>query len=309
MKRSGKTAKRKQHAGEAKRGLHENVLGPEWQGCWQSMQYIILWSLDERNAGREEETSEGEAWRADALAQSYLNALRRAVPNEPEKPVLYGIPLNLSERILLSHVRRLNDVLCELARAERWHACQELWDQAIKLVSTFNELALKHPEPFKNKARQSLSMPSLRVPPKLRKSKKGRGKWTDPFLGDAPKISASIELSADTIGAKISDNRGQLGGRCAQFVGQCVHEIKRARALWAHFFTPYGREVLGPTPEQVEPFRGKSQDVIAGIELSWPANEPGGSMKSHLRAVSSGTEADMRKELKDYCRDKVKQFA
>ena len=27
-----------------------------------------------------------------------------------------------------------------------------------------------------------------------------------------------------------------------------------------------------------------------------------------LRAVSSGTEADMRKELKDYCREKVNQF-
>jgi hypothetical protein len=28
-----------------------------------------------------------------------------------------------------------------------------------------------------------------------------------------------------------------------------------------------------------------------------------------LKAVSSGTRADMRKELKDYCREKVKQFA
>ncbi len=28
-----------------------------------------------------------------------------------------------------------------------------------------------------------------------------------------------------------------------------------------------------------------------------------------LKKVSSGTDADMRKELKDYCRDKVKQFA
>ena len=31
--------------------------------------------------------------------------------------------------------------------------------------------------------------------------------------------------------------------------------------------------------------------------------------RDELRAVSSGTEADMRKELKDYCREKVKQFA
>jgi hypothetical protein len=31
--------------------------------------------------------------------------------------------------------------------------------------------------------------------------------------------------------------------------------------------------------------------------------------RKELRAVSSGTEADMRKESKDYCRDKVKQFA
>jgi hypothetical protein len=31
--------------------------------------------------------------------------------------------------------------------------------------------------------------------------------------------------------------------------------------------------------------------------------------RDELRAVSSGTDADMRKELKDYCREKVKQFA
>ena len=45
------------------------------------------------------------------------------------------------------------------------------------------------------------------------------------------------------------------------------------------------------------------------IEGKFPAllQQPG--WPDELRAVSSGTEADMRKELKDYCRDKVKQFA
>lgn len=302
---------------------------------------------------------------ADLIAQSYFMALRKAVPDEPEKPVPWGIPLNLSERILFFHIQRLNEVLCQLARAARWHACQELWDQAVKLVSTFNELALKHPDPFKSKARVSLSMPSLRVPPRVRRSKKGTAKWTDPFLGNAPAISEAIELSTDTVGAKISDNRGRLGGLCAHLVGECVHEIKRARALWAHFFRPYGREVIWPTKAQIEPFRGKTFDeLIASIQQAPPA-EPNEQMKNHvrsfcllaecgverlhflllkdltreearrwwknaiekmieerfpallgqpswlaeLRAVSSGTNADMRKELKDYCREKVKQFA
>lgn len=302
---------------------------------------------------------------ADLIAQSYFMALRKGVPNEPEKPVLWGIPLNLSERILLLHIQRLNEVLCELARAERWHACQELWDQAVKLTSTFSEVALKHPDPFKSKARLALSMPSLRVPPRLRKARNGSAKWSDPFLGNAPKISEAIGLSADTVGAKISDNRGRLGGLCAHLVGECVHEIKRARALWAHFFTGYGREVPWPTKAQVEPFRAKTLDeLIVGIKQPRPTDpdermesyvrsfrllaecgvdrlhflllkdltrEEAGqwwkgaiekmieerfpalleqpSWREELRAVSSGTRADMRKELKDYCREKVKQFA
>jgi hypothetical protein len=309
--------------------------------------------------------SEESAWRADMIAQAYFHALRRAVPDEPELPVLWGIPLNLSERILLFHVQRLNEVLCQLARAGRWHACEELWDQADKLVRTFAELALKDPEPFKNKARKSLFMPSLRAPPKqIRSRKRANIKWVDPFLGDSVNIAQGIELSADTVGAKMSDNRTRLGSLCARLVGECVQEIKRARALWAHYFTPYDRPVPWPTRKQIEPFRRKSLDeLIAGIEpftadeeksILWyvrafcmqgdcgvqrldslvlpeltrktadnwwkvaiekmvearfPALLQQPLWRKELTAVSSGTEADMRKELKDYCRDKVKQFA
>lgn len=302
---------------------------------------------------------------ADVIAQAYLQALRRAIPDEPETPVVWGIPLNFSERLLFEHIRSLNEMLCQLARAERWHACEELWDQANKLVRTLSELALKNPKPFKRKARNSLFMPSLRVPPRqIKSTKRTKEKWIDPFLGDSVAIAQAVELSADTIGAKISDNRTRLGALCAGLVGECVQEIIRARTLWAHYFTPYNRPILWPKRKQVESFRGQNiNELIAGIEPFRKGEER--SVEGHVRffcmqfdcgverldslllpeltretaikwwkgaiekmvearfpallqqplwfkelsAVSSGTKADMRKELKDYCRDKVKQFA
>ncbi len=33
------------------------------------------------------------------------------------------------ERLLLAHVCRLNDLLCELANMGRWAACEELWSR------------------------------------------------------------------------------------------------------------------------------------------------------------------------------------
>src|SRR6266478_9527454 len=365
MKKSKRVA-RPRTVTEPDRLHHENVLGREWQKCWQSMQYIILASFDKADEFLGDDRSKDEAWRADALAQSYFNALRKAVPDESEKPVFYGIPLNISERILLSHVQRLNEMLCQLARAERWHACEELWAQADKLVRTFSELALKNPEPFKSKARKSLFMPSLRVPPKqIRSTKRRSRKWVDPFLGDSVNIAQAIELSADTVGGKMSDNRTRLGALCARLVGECVQEVKRARALWMMYLKPYDRPAPWPTRKQIEPFRRKNLDeLVAGIEpfrggkeeksVSWyvrafclqgecgaerldslilpeltretaevwwkvaiekmvEARFPGLLQQplwcKELKAVSSGTESDMRKELRDYCRDKVKQFA
>jgi len=301
---------------------------------------------------------------ADLLAQAYLQALRRRIPNEPETPVLWGMPLNFSERLLFEHIRTLNEMLCQLARLERWHACEELWEQADKLVRTLGELALKNPKPFRRKARNSLFMPSLRVRPKQVKSaKRTKEKWIDPFLGNSVAIAEAVELSADTIGGKLSDNRTRLGALCAGLVGECVQEIKRARRLWAHYFTPYDDPILWPTRKQIERFREKSFDeLIAGIEPFAPGEERSvegyvrffcmesdcgverldslllpeltretavrwwkGAIekmvearfpallqqplwRKELTAVSSGTDADMRKELKDYCRDKVKQF-
>jgi hypothetical protein len=328
------------------------------------MQRIICRSFQSGNAFLGDE-SNGSKLTADLIAQAYFQALRRAIPDEPETPVVWGIPLNFSERLLFEHIRSLNEMLCQLARAERWHACEELWDQADKLVRTLSELALKNPEPFKRKARNSLFMPSLRVPPKrIKSTKRANEKWIDPFLGNSVAIAQAVELSADTVGAKMSDNRTRLGALCAGLVGECVQEIKRARALWAHYFTPYDDPILWPTRKQIEPFREKSFDeLIAGIEpftqgkersvegyvrffcmqadcgverldflllseltretaAKWwkgaiekmvearfPALLQQPLWLKELKAVSSGTEADMRKELKDYCRDKVRQFA
>jgi hypothetical protein len=249
-------------------------------------------------------------------------------------------------------------MLCQLARLERWHACEELWEQADKLVRTLGELALKNPKPFRRKARNSLFMPSLRVRPKQVKSvKRKKEKWIDPFLGNSVAIAEAVELSADTIGGKLSDNRTPLGARCAGLVGECVQDIKRARTLWA-------QNIVWPTQRQVAPFRKKNiDDLIAGIrpftqrkrrdiedylrffcmeadcgverldalllpeltretaakwwkgaiekmvDARFPAILQQPLWLKELTAVSRGTEADMRKELKDYCRDKVKQFA
>lgn len=162
----------------------------------------------------------------------------------------------------------------------------------------------------------------------------------------------------------MSDNRTRLGALCAGLVGECVQEIKRARALWAHHFTPYDRPILWPKRKQIESFRGQNiNELIARIEPFTQGKERSvegyvrffcmesdcgverhdslllpeltretaakwwkGAIEKMVEArfpalllqplwlkelstVSSGTEADMRKELKDYCRDKVKQFA
>jgi len=45
------------------------------------------------------------------------------------------------------------------------------------------------------------------------------------------------------------------------------------------------------------------------VEARFPALLQEPLWLKELAAVSRGTKADMRKELKDYCRDKVKQFA
>jgi hypothetical protein len=324
------------------------------------MQRMIL---DRSGAERAQDCAIKFGWPADLAAQAYFQALRRKVSSQRDDFGL-GIAENFSERILLSHIRNLNDALCQMARAGRWHACAELWDQALKLTSTFSELAPKNPEPFKRKARVSLVMPSLRVPPSRRKSRNGRDKWIDTFLGDAPHIAKAIELSADTIGAKISDNRVLLGALCARLVGECVHEIKRARSLWSVFFTPYGKTVVWPTERQIRPFASQTHDqLIAGMKLCrdrkpdamerhvrmfcllaecgverlhflllpdltpeqakvWWKNaiekmieskfdallqEP--AWMKELKDVSTGTRADMLRKLKDYSREKVKQFA
>jgi hypothetical protein len=299
---------------------------------------------------------------ADIVAQAYFSSLRRAVPSTGETKRPY-VPLYV-ERLLIAHIGRLNEMLCEMARAGRWTSCEELWDQALKLTTVFSELAQKNPNPFKTKARQSLYMPSLRVPPKPISKSRMRQKWIDPFLGDSVNVAHAIELSANTVGAKITDNRTQIGSLCAQLVGECVQEIQRARYLWSNLFIPYGKPVVWPTLKEIEPYLGmaKVDDVMADVKRE-PSRQPRG-MKEHLRffcllegcganrlhflilkdltkaealnwwkgaiekmveqkfpdlmqhpnwirelkRVSSGTVADMRKELKDYCRDKVKQF-
>ena len=179
------------------------------------------------------------AMSGDIVAQAYLYSLRRAVPSaaETRRPL---VP-SYVETLLMAHVRRLNNLLCELATIGRWIPCEELWEQALNLTETFSKLALQNPAPFKAKAQQSLFMPSVRA--KQRK-----------FTADATAIADAIELSAKTVGDKITDNRTRIGALCARLVGECVHEIRRARDLWMNLFIPYGRPVVWPTRCEIEPF-------------------------------------------------------
>ncbi|MBE0543582.1 MAG: hypothetical protein IH623_19730 [Verrucomicrobia bacterium] len=284
------------------------------------------------------------------VAQSYLCALRKAVP----APRKNGIPVGYFEKLLLAHVRRLNDMLCELAREGHWGANNELWDQALKLTETFSELALQNPAVFRGKARRSLFMPSVRT-------------RNPRFTADAAEIAVAIELSAESIGGKLTDNRVRLGALCARLVAECVHEIKLARDAWADLSAWDQHEVIWPTQEQVQRLMGKSIDDILGTRkegINQNAHD-GDELGSHLelfcmfaecgvarlhfltlpeltaaaaplwwkgaiekmvearfpklleipswleclQAVSTGTKPDMLKELKDYSRDKVKQFA
>lgn len=319
--------------------------GFSWQAFVEAHTFCAEQSFSKREGVTPEDIAQF-AQTGDFVAQHYLRSLHSAVPTsfEQQRPF---VPSGVEE-MLVRHVRRLNEMLCELARAGRWVACEELWDQALKLSETFSELALKHPEPFKSKARQSLYMPSVRA----RNPK---------FTADAAAIAEAVDLSASTVGDKLSDNRKRIGALCARLVGECVHEITRSRNLWMRLYTPYKRTVVWPTDAQIKPLLGKEADDIIGnisakdgptiethleffclmkdcgserlhflllpelavetatdwwkgaiegmVEAKFPAllQEPGWAKE--LKAVSRGTEADMRKELKDYCVGKVKQFA
>ncbi len=205
------------------------ILRGEWQRFWASMQRVIARDyLDPSAVGPD--VSQGTAITADLIAQAYLKALRRAIPDHAEVPAIHGVALNVSERLLLAHIRTLNAMLCQLSRAGRWHACEELWDQAYALVATLGELALQNPQPFKTKARASLFMPSLRAPPKRLKSKnRKRARWNDPFITESAEIAEAIELSADAVGKKISDNQSRLGALCVDWSQNvCTRSNERA---------------------------------------------------------------------------------
>jgi hypothetical protein len=218
----------------------------------------------------------------DIVAQVYFHALRKASAFDEVTHQLFP---NNFEDLLLKHIRRLNEALCEMAKNGRLTASQELWDQSLKLTEAFSELALKNPDLFKTKARQSLFMPSIR-------SKNPK------FSANAKEIAKAVELSAETVGAGLHDNRTPLGALTAKLVGECVDEITRTRKHWSDLFAQRGAPVMWPTQEQIKPFlafRGKGEDaVLAGIEKVKNIKNAEDNMKSHLRffCILSGCGVD-----------------
>lgn len=287
----------------------------------------------------------------DIVSQAYLNGLYKGLP--PAGKAEFQMPHYL-ERLLLAHIERLNEILCILAKEGRRGACRTLWEQALKLNQTFSELALKNPGPFRPYARHSLYMPSIRT-----KNPK--------FTADAKAIAEAIELSAETVGDNLTDNRTRIGALTARLVGECIDEIKLSRGHWENLYLPYRLPVVWPLSDQIKPFLNKSVDELiqAGrgkigqektaeekldshlrffgmlkgcgvdrlhflllpeltketamawwkgaiekmIDSKFPRLLEEPHWEKELRAISRGTKADMRKELKDYCVGKVKQFA
>jgi hypothetical protein len=139
------------------------------------------------------------AQHGDIVTQCYLNMLYKTIPKEAEsKRPLVGLYV---ERLLIEHIRSLNEMLCDLAVAGRWSACEELWVQALKLSETFCSLALKNPAPFKAKAWEALFMPSVRA-----KNPK--------FSYDAQAIADAIEFGKKSVSGNLTDNRTRLGALC-----------------------------------------------------------------------------------------------
>lgn len=190
----------------------------------------------------------------DFVTQCFLSHLRQRIPElgEIRRPVV-GDGM---EDLLLRHVQRLNETLCDLARLGRWQAGEVLFEQALLLAQTFGELAVKNPRPFRAKARRSLYMASVRT-----KNPK--------FTADAKAIAGMIQLSADTVGARLTDNRVRLGALCARLVGECVHQITLVRNRWMRGEQHRPFPLVWPTLKQIEPYVGRSvAEIIALREAS-----------------------------------------
>lgn len=228
------------------------VLSEDWQRLWAYLQRTIWQSLHEGNRLPDDEPIDT-LLMADLLVQSYFSALQKEIPEKVESnwiQVHFGQAEE--ERLLLEHVSRLNTVLCEMARKGKTHACEALWTQALKLTEAFGEIALENPQPFKQKARRALFMPSLRTS-------------NLEFMADAAAIAEAIELSKDSHGDKLSRNRVRIGELTSRALAEYLEEIQIARRQWCRFFTKYKNPVIWPTKEDIAPFLGKSVDDLLGI--------------------------------------------
>jgi hypothetical protein len=156
--------------------------GATWEQRVENLKHISEWYWYSPWDGITEDDLLHFAMYGDIVAQIYFHALRKASSFDEATHPLFP---NTFENLLLNHIRRLNEALCEMSNKGRQTASQELWDQALKLTEAFSELALKNPDLFKTKARQSLFMPSIR-------SKNPK------FSANAKEIAKAIELSAET---------------------------------------------------------------------------------------------------------------
>src|SRR5580693_1760637 len=71
----------------------------------------------------------------DIVAQAYISSLRKSVLSDIKEG--QPAPYSYTETLLLNHIRRGNDILCELAKTGRSSACAELWEEALKLSKAF----------------------------------------------------------------------------------------------------------------------------------------------------------------------------
>lgn len=231
-------------------------VGNHWQARVENLSCLCQWYFYSPWEGITEKDLLHFVAYGDVVAQVYFVALRKAGADCASRNLPHSLQFpNNFDDCLFEHIKNLNEYLCEIARAGSLPASQELWDQALKLTNTFSELALKKPGLFKAKSRQSLYMPSIR-------SKNPK------FTANAKEIAAAIELSSETVGARLHDNRTLLGALTAKLIGECVDEIIKTRRQWERIFRPEGWSVIWPTHEQIKPFlkfKGKNIDAADGV--------------------------------------------
>lgn len=148
---------------------------------------------------------------------------------------------------LASRITDLNDQLIRLAEDKVPRACRQLWFDSKKLAEAFTRLAISHAKEFRNVAKDSVTMPSLRA----RNSK---------FTADSQAIIEAVHLGEEHPNPDISDNRSRVGAMCHLLVVQIIDRIHFSRREYE--WERDGVERLKEFHETADRYRGASVEQV-----------------------------------------------